>query len=331
MKLKKTAFFLSILITGIAIGFFTRNITDKMSTGKKESNFVVLREGQSKLTNPLLACDVASDVLNDPKLISFKKEVEQYLDSRMGKDGSAKVSVYFRELNDGLWFSIGETDKFVPASLRKVPLMIALLKMAETEKNLLERKVKFDLTTDDNLKQNFKPSQTLVSGKQYTIRDLIYRMIVYSDNNAFTLLTRAVDPNELGKVYSSLRILDPLNPVSDQFLSVQTYESFFRVLYNSSYLSREASDWALQIMSNSEFKTGLVAGVPSTVTVSHKFGEHSDPNGAQLHDCGIVYYPKHPYLLCIMSQGPNFEMLDDVIAGVSRVIYSEIDAQSQKQ
>jgi hypothetical protein len=144
-------------------------------------------------------------------------------------------------------------------------------------------------------------------------------------------LTRVVNPNELNRVYSNLRILDPPTPVSDQFLSVQTYESVFRVLYNASYLSREASDWALEILADSEFKTGLVAGVPSNVTVSHKFGEHSVENGVQLHDCGIVYHPRHPYLLCVMSKGTNFDMLDDVIAGVSRVVYSEIDAQSQKQ
>lgn len=331
MKPKPLLLFVVIFIVGIAIGFIARDIMARIYTGKEKNNFAQLREGQSGLINPLLACDVAADVLNDPKLVSFKKEIEKYLDTRMGRDEAVKVSVYFRELNNGRWFSLGDTDKFIPASLRKVPLMIALLKMAETEKNLLDRQVKFDLTTDYNLKQNFKPSRMLVVGNQYSVRDLIYRMIVYSDNNAFTLLTRVVNPNELKKVYSNLRVLDPPESVNDQFLSVQTYESFFRVLYNASYLTREASDWALEIMSASEFKTGLVAGVPAAVTVSHKFGEHSDENGVQLHDCGIVYYPKHPYLLCVMSKGSNFDMLDDVIAGVSRIVYSEIDARSQNQ
>jgi len=27
----------------------------------------------------------------------------------------------------------------------------------------------------------------------------------------------------------------------------------------------------------------------------------------QLHDCGIVYYPETPYLLCVMTKGWNFE------------------------
>jgi beta-lactamase class A len=156
-------------------------------------------------------------------------------------------------------------------------------------------------------------------------------MIVYSDNNAFMFLTSYVNFIELKKVYTNLRIQNPLETTDDHYLSVQTYESFFRILYNSSYLNRESSDWALELMSQSEFKSGLVAGVPSTVTVAHKFGERIEEKTIQLHDCGIVYYPKHPYLLCVMSQGPSFEFLEASIADISREIYSDIDSQNQKK
>ena len=167
----------------------------------------------------------------------------------------------------------------------------------------------------------------------YTIRDLIYRMVVYSDNDAFFYLTKIVNPDELKKVYSSLRMLDlPLNK-SDSFLSIQTYESFFRILYNASYLTHDASNWALDLMTSSEFKAGLIAGVPSTVKVAHKFGEHSEESNTpvQLHDCGIIYYPKHPYLLCVMTQGTDMNLLADVIAGVSRTVYTEINNQANAQ
>ena len=88
----------------------------------------------------------------------------------------------------------------------------------------------------------------------------------------------------------------------------------------------------MEILSKSEFSTGLVAGVPAGIKIAHKFGEKSDAadGTVQLHDCGIVYYPNHPYLLYVMSKGLNFESLSDDIAGVSRIIYSEIDAQVRK-
>jgi beta-lactamase class A len=262
-------------------------------------------------------------------IIPFKEKIEEYLNARLDKRWATRVGVYYRELNDGYWFSIGDSEKFIPASMRKLPLMIALLKQAETETNLLERSVTFDLSNDYNLNQNFKPSQKLVVGNKYTIRDLIYRMIVYSDNNAFTFLTKIVDPALFDEVYSNLRLQNPRAIKDDEFLSVQTYESFFRILYNASYLNRSSSEWALEILSKSEFRAGLVSGVPPSVKISHKFGEKSDAidGTVQLHDCGIIYYPRHPYLLCVMSQGPNFELLDDVIAEISRIAYTEVDRQ----
>jgi beta-lactamase class A len=293
------------------------------------TGYVEKREGQMRHINPLLACDVAEDLIRAPELVPFKNKIQTYLNTAVDKRRSKKVSVYFRELNDGYWFSIGDTEKYIPASLRKVPLMIALLKQAEIETGLLDRPVKFDLANDYNLNQNIKPSKTLVPGNEYTVRELIYRMIVYSDNNAFTFLTKLVNPAQFDKVYSNLRLQNPRSTKDDEFLSVQTYESFFRVLYNASYVSREASDWALDIMSKSDFRTGLVAGVPSNVIVSHKFGEKSDASDGtvQLHDCGIIYYPKHPYLLCVMSRGPDFELLDTIIADISRISFAEVDRQ----
>jgi len=328
-KLRKVLIPVFVFVIGAVIGFAARDTMFKVTRKHDRSAYIERREGQHDYINPLLACDVADDVISNPDITPFKEKIEQFLDTRLDKRWATKVGVYYRELNDGYWFSIGDSEKFIPASMRKLPLMIALLKQAETESGLLERSVTFDLSNDYNQAQNFKPSQTLVVGNKYSVRDLIYRMIVYSDNNAFTSLTRIVNPALLETVYSNLRLLNPRAINDDDFLSVQTYESFFRILYNASYLNRRSSEWALEILSKSEFRTGLVSGVPPGVKVSHKFGEKSDATEGtvQLHDCGIIYYPQHPYLLCVMSKGPNFELLDDVIAEISRISYAEVDRQ----
>ena len=51
----------------------------------------------------------------------------------------------------------------------------------------------------------------------------------------------------------------------------------------------------------------------------------------QLHDCGIVYYPKHPYLLCVMTRGDSFEYLDDTIRDISHLVYQEVNEHYQEQ
>jgi len=295
--------------------------------------FTQRREGPFQHVNPLLDCDLADDVLRNRELTPFKEEVARYLQGRVGQRAATGVSVYFRELNDGIWFAIGDTERFVPASLRKLPLLIALLKMAESAggRGLLDAQVPFELSRDYNQDQNVKPAEALVPGVRYSVGELLRRMIVHSDNNAFTLLTRVVDQAELDRVYALLRMQNPRAVADDAFLSVQTYASFFRILYNATYLSREGSEAALDLLARADFKAGLVGGVPAGVVVAHKFGEKSDlASGTfQLHDCGIVYFPENPYLLCVMSRGPSFESLDDVIRGVSRIVYGEVAAQAQ--
>ena len=332
-RLARSGLALLLLAAGFGAGWLARGAPGDAAPDRRA--FTLRREGPLRHVNPLLDCDLADDVLRNRELTPFKDEVARYLQGRVAQRATAGVSVYFRELNDGIWFAIGDTERFVPASLRKLPLLIALLKMAESPGGggLLDAQVPFELSRDYNQDQNVKPAEVLVPGARYTVRELLRRMIVHSDNNAFTLLTRVVDQAELDRVYALLRMQNPRSLGDDAFLSVQTYASFFRILYNATYLSREGSDAALDLLTRAEFKAGLVGGVPPGVAVAHKFGEKSDPATGtfQLHDCGIVYFPDNPYLLCVMSRGASLEALDDVIRGVSRIVYGEVAAQVQAQ
>jgi len=68
--------------------------------------------------------------------------------------------------------------------------------------------------------------------------------------------------------------------------------------------------------------------VPKEVRVAHKFGELGLPNGEkQLHDCGIIYYPGNPYLLCVMSKGKDSQKLSGIIQTISSMVYKEVDSR----
>lgn len=149
-------------------------------------------------------------------------------------------------------------------------------------------------------------------------------MIIYSDNDAFTLLdTNARDFWDIA--YKDLGLVSPDKALDKDFMSVKNYASFFRILFNASYLNKHNSNEALEELSKTKFKKGLVAGVPSNINVSHKFGERQSDGKKQLHDCGIIYYPKHPYLLCVMTRGDNFDKQEEVIKNISQIIYKDID------
>ena len=110
-------------------------------------------------------------------------------------------------------------------------------------------------------------------------------------------------------------------------MSVTDNASFFRILYNASYLTKDNSQKALDLLSKVDFTDGIRAGVPSSVKVANKFGEREVGNIIQLHDCGIVYFKDHPYLLCIMSRGTDFTKLAASIKNISRLVYLEVNKQ----
>ena len=171
----------------------------------------------------------------------------------------------------------------------------------------------------------------------YTIDELIRAMIVYSDNNATRLLHDNINPALLLRVYNDLGVSISDAESTDDFMTAGQYTYFFRVLYNATYLNRALSEKALELLSESDFVQGIEAGVPATTIVTHKFGERSiaDTHGAisarELHDCGVVYYPLHPYLLCVMTRGSDFEKLAGVIQDISHLVWTDRDHQYRQQ
>lgn len=272
--------------------------------------------------NPLLACNEVASISN-PVINDLKKETEHFIVAALRNGDISNAAVYFRDLNNGPWFGINEKEEFLPASLLKVPLMMALYRLAEQNSSFLSRRVLYE-SGSSGAPQFFTAQNGAEVGKIYSIQELIDSMIINSDNDAALLLTRTVKPEETRSAYVDLGISEPQSTAYQ--ISVKTYASFFRILFNATYLDREFSEKVLRLLSQTVFQEGLRKGIPASVVVAHKFGERDLGNGAvQLHDCGIVYFPNHPYLLCVMTQGKDFPRLASFIAKLSEVLYRRVD------
>lgn len=316
---------LGLFIAGFALGgiaFYTWS--PAAQSGHHDTRPV--RQGGFSYINPLLECDIESEKESAPaEIIKLKTKVYQSIAYGVISDDIEHASVYFRDLNNGPWFGIDEKELFTPASLLKVPLMMAYLKKAESNPAVLSESFIYEDVAPEGPAATISPQNYLKNGKSYTVREMIEIMIMYSDNKAAYYLARKADPRILNKVYTDLGLQFPTQDFED-FMTVKEYASFFRVLFNASYLNREMSELALSILSRSLFKDGLVAKLPRGVEVSHKFGERTLDGVQQLHDCGIVYYPKRPYILCIMTRGKDQKRMEESVASISGIIFEGIKA-----
>ena len=290
--------------------------------------------------NPLLECDAAEGRINK-NIENFRNSVESMITKVKQDPDITHVSVYFRDLNNGPWFGVNEKTEFLPASLLKLPTSMSFLKLAESKPAILQERVQLKKKVTFPLQaQIISPSQEIEEGKSYTIEDLINRSLIYSDNQAAALLYNDALPaleargylsNSIAGLQSDLDVLAKvLGDSSEEAMSVKNYSALFRVLFNASFLNRDLSEKLLKTLSLTEYSNGLVAGVPEGVTVAHKFGEAGQVQGeSQLHDCGIIYYPNRPYILCVMTRGSDMNKLVSTIQTISANVYQNVDKQTK--
>ncbi len=283
--------------------------------------------GDYRYINPLLECEVAEGVI-DARKENFSSELKEFINEQKEEKRLTDAAVYFRDMNNGPAFGVNEDRGFFPASLLKVPIMMTFFRAAERDRSLLDKVVEFEeLRSIGAVQQQIIPKETLSVGEEYTVDELIRRMIIYSDNQAAFILANYLPKENFKEIFKILGLSqDALDDPNTQ-LSVKQYASFFRILFNSSFLTAEYSEKALGILSESQYKDSLVAGLPEGSIVAHKFGEVEVGMEHQFHDCGIVYFPDHPYLACIMTRGRDTDNLKDAIADISRFIYEKIDEQ----
>lgn len=277
---------------------------------------------QKRLTNPLLA------YVKFKELKSFKRTVEGYCAAQKKEGAADQISFYFRSLADGIWFGVDSNERFSPASLLKVPVMMAVYKAAERDPTILKNELPYALSPT-SMPQTIRGREVMVPGRRYTVEELTAYMIRSSDNSAADILWDWLGEKQVMQVFEDLGMYwEGVSPAED-FLSLRDYVRLLRVLYNASYLNEAYSEKALRLLVNAEFSSGLVAGVPPGVPVAHKFGERTfkDKGVHQLHDCGIVYYPNGAYLIGVMTRGKDLAQLTKVIRGLSALVYQEVDRQ----
>lgn len=309
------------LVVGFSSGFFFPHFNEtEQSSGE-------WRLGSSSLTNPLLECDLGQATIGSSKQ-DFTSDLEAFTDGLKEQGEVEEIAVYFRDLNNGPVFGINQGTPFAPASLLKLPLLIAYLHWSEEDPNVMSEKLYFEHPVDLGFQQEIVPAVSLEIGKSYSVRELLETMIIYSDNQALLLLFNHIPKNYQEDTYSLLGIDTSLITDPTATLSVKQYSIFFRVLFNASFLSRTNSEYALGLLTKTGFVDGIRAGIPAETVVAHKFGERKiQENLQQFHDCGIVYYPNHPYLLCIMTRGREVNALVNAIRETSSFVYEKIDGQ----
>lgn len=231
-------------------------------------------------------------------------------------------NLYFEYLPTGTSIRISGDEQLVAASLMKVPVAMDVYKSAELGRIKLDDVISLKA---EWLNNEYGTLYKQGAGYRLTVREAVKIMLEDSDNTALFALAAAND-GKLSDTESSLNYIDLDYKVnSDQTISVnaRSYSSVLKCLYFACYNTKDDSQLMLNNLVNSTYKNRLKAGVGnSNIAVAHKIGTNLNNNQS---DCGIVYYPKNNYLLCIMIPGPGTSATDKKISDISKIVYDFIN------
>ncbi len=265
-----------------------------------------VRGSNGKLTHPLLTC--AAEPADAAGLAEAQTGVERIL-AAAKYHGIARAAVHVSDLETCEWFEIGSEERFHPASIMKLPLALTWLRRASQDASILTRQLTYDMPSNADTRED-RNASALLTGQSYEVAEPLRRMLVDSRNDAKWLLNRDVPIAALDAIWLDLGLTPPPRD-RDPEVGIHDVALMLHALYDGAWLGRDASEMALGWLAGATYRDGLAAALPNAAVVAHKYGRRvrtDAPAGQwnlQLHDCGILYRPGHPVLVCVMTEGDN--------------------------
>ena len=316
--------FFSLLIAVVTFSLTSfwkeRQFTEQSisATSANSLNFNVKRMNGYQFIKPLMFVDGDSE---SEHLMGIKQKIAAIIDRYKTVGDITTASVYLRDYTYNEWTSVNDDERFDPGSLFKVPVLIAILRQNELHPGFLNKSLVYNQRVDAGKNVAFT-SKTIQFGQTYTVKELLTFMIKYSDNSATILLEKNLEPKILQKLFSDVGLEVPNIYASQYLFTTREYSYFMRAIYNAAYLSADHSEYAGELLSQCEFKDGILLGLPKGTRVAHKFGESGTQIDKQLHESAIVYLANKPYLLTVMTKGKDNKKLSQLIGEISQTAYN---------
>ncbi|MBP6962296.1 serine hydrolase [Candidatus Saccharibacteria bacterium] len=253
---------------------------------------------------------------NDDMIINFTQLRETMNDYY--NEQKIPLGVYFEYLPTGASVGVKDQLQVEIGSLAKVPAVMGIYK--EIEKGNLKLE---DILTvkEENLDDRFGDLWKEGAGKQLTVEEAVEYTLKQSDNTAASVLTSSLTSETLEEVFNELD-LPKTRTGPFPVMSPKSYASVFRNLFLSAYLNNESSNAILGELTETNFNDKLPGGVPDNVKVAHKIGVFRIADTQDIYsDCGIIYVPNRPYILCVMVAAPEAVAREEIIA-YSKMVYS---------
>ena len=225
---------------------------------------------------------------------------------------SGKVSLLMTDLINGKHYHSFDPDtQVVSASTIKVPILLYALEQVRQKRLSLEQAVPVpaeSILPDTEVFELGLP--------EYSLWELLYWMIVESDNTATNLVLDLLNWDEMNAYFKDTLGLkhtvcqrkmldwDAVAAGKNNYTSAADQERIYWALYRGTILTHDLQEKALDMLRRQRCNDSFLRYIPQPVVVAHKTGGLDHVN----HDAGIFELFSHPFYLGIFTwDGPALD------------------------
>ncbi|MEE0796635.1 MAG: serine hydrolase [Anaerovoracaceae bacterium] len=239
-----------------------------------------------------------------------------------------RIGIYFYDIDGDKSIFTGNCDVFASWGIAKLMVMTEVFKQVEEGKiNLrdeyvLEKKA-FLAIPEKEREATVGILDFLHEGLRLTIEDLLYMMIVISDNCAFDILLSFAGMDNVNNTLKSLGLVntkincflseaDGRKTEENNHHSVREVGSVLKRLYKRQLISAEASDKMFKMLSYHQRRDVLSVFSNNNISVAQQTG--FDQNA--LHEAAIVMTEK-PFIICMSADDMDSKKAEKVMRDVA--------------
>ncbi|MBS4200624.1 serine hydrolase [Bacillus sp. FJAT-49732] len=242
---------------------------------------------------------------------TFNKNLSKELNSYIKKSGGT-ITLEYRDLTSSEEFNLNSNKMMSAASTIKLPLAMYIMELAANKKINLNEKLTYK-------RHHYYGGSGVIQfqkvGSKYTIRDLVQKSMIHSDNIAFIMLREKVGRqnfvNYMKKIGGKYAYPNGKNMTSSNDLVI-----YANHLYHFSQ-KNELGKELVGYLKKTDFNTTIPKGIKGAET-AHKVG--MIPMSKIYNDVGIIY-DTNPFALAIMTNNIEYKKSQKVIADIAAIVH----------
>ena len=249
-------------------------------------------------------------------------------------NADGKIGIYFCDINKNDSCFVGNYDVFPSLGVAKLVLMIEVFKQVEEgiikldDEYELEKNPPFAIP-EDEYESTVGVLDFLHKGMKLHIEDLLYMMIVISDNSAFNILLSIVGIDNVNETMKKLGLIhtkigcmlfewEERNPERDNYHSVREVGSLLKRLYKRQLISSSASEKMLKMLSYHQRRDILSQFSKDNVSVAQQTGF----DVKALHEVAVVMTPE-PFIICMSVAEMDAKRAEGIMKDVAAMCGKE--------